>query len=241
MTDQDIAGLIRLRQLRELHRILPQTLVANGVLSCAITAWFANDHLRLVGGWLTLVSLVTAFALHHSHKFKRREPRSVSARTIRRYGLYVAAMAVTVIGVPAWLLLRTSGLDFTVLICLLSGVSWCGALTLAAVPSASAAVIAVSHGLITAFLLVAATLSRHPGAGALTSDGRVADHLLLAAFLLGGGAMALRCVRVQARSFLVSQHQSIELEHRGETIKLLLKDFEDQTSDWLWEVDADLR
>ncbi len=240
MTDQDIAGLLRLRQLRELHRILPPTLVANGVFSCVIAAWFASDHLRLMGGWFILVNLFTAFALHHAGKFKRWGSRSVSARTIRRCVLQTAAMALTIIGVPAWLLTRTSGLDFTVLIYLLTGVSWCGALTLAAVPSASAAFIAVSHGLIIAFL-AAAALSHHPGAGPMAGDAQAVDHLLLAAFLLCGAAITLRGARIQARSFLVSQRQSIELERQGETIQLLLKDFEEQASDWLWEVDAELR
>ena len=75
----------------------------------------------------------------------------------------------------------------------------------------------------------------------MAGDGEAVTHLLLAAFSLGGASVTLRCARAQARWFLVSQRQSIELERQGETIQLLLKDFEDQASDWLWEVDADLR
>ncbi len=241
MTDHDIAGLLRLRQLRELHRTLPQTLVANTVVSCAITAWFAAGHPRLMIGWLILVNLCSGFALHHTRKFRRSGLRSVSARTIRRCVGHIATMAVTIVAVPAWLLTRTSGFDLTILVCLLTGVGWCGALTLAAIPWASAAFVAVWYGSTTVSLLAAAALSHHPGLESVTGDGQATHHLLLAAVLLGGAYTTLRCMRMQAQSFLVSQRQSIELERQGETIQLLLKDFEEQTSDWLWEVDAGLR
>ncbi len=241
MTDQDIAGLLRLRQVQELHRILPQTLAANAVFSCATTAWFAGDHLPVMCGWFTLVNLFSAFALYHIRNVKLSTTRSLSERTMRRCVLHTATMAVYIIGTPAWLLTQTSGIDFTILICLLTGITWCGALTLAPVLAASIAFIAVSHGLIVASLLVAATLANHQAVAPPVASHATMDHLLLALFFLGGAYTTLRCVRIQARSFLVSQRQSIELERQGDTIQLLLKDFEEQTSDWLWEVDADLR
>ena len=111
MTDQDIAGLLKLHQLRKSHRIVTQTLVATGIFSCAIGAWFA------------LVNLFSGFALHHTRKFERSRPRTVSARTAKRCVGHTAAMALTIVGVTAWLLTRTTGFDFTLPICLPTGLS----------------------------------------------------------------------------------------------------------------------
>ena len=160
MTDQDVAGLLRLRQLRDLHRILTQTL-ATGVFSCAIGAWFV------------LVNLFSGFALHHTRRFKRS--RTVSARTVKRCLGDSAAMALTIVGVPVWLLTRSIGFDFTPPIHLLTGLSCCGTLTLAA------------------------ALSSHPATGPMPGDQQASRPLFLAVLLLSDAYTTLRCVRIQAR------------------------------------------
>ena len=240
MTDQDIAGLLRLRQMQQLHRILPQTFLANSVFSCAITVWFAGDHLAVMCGWFLLVNLFSALTLHQMHQLDLSSTRALPDSAVRRGVLHTAVMGITILGTPAWLLTQTSGFDFTVPICLLTGISWCEASTLAPVLAASIAFIAISYGLIVVSLLVAAILAGRSGGDLPATAYPATDHLLLAAFFLCVAYTTLRCVRIQAESFEVSQLQSIELERQGDTSQILRKDFEEQTSDWLWEVDADL-
>lgn len=51
----------------------------------------------------------------------------------------------------------------------------------------------------------------------------------------------LVATRTSYRIFVESAKAQIELTEKNLTIELLLKDFEDVSSDWLWETDSDLR
>ena len=225
-SEESVCGLVRLRQVQEVHRLLPQTLVANFLFSAVIAAWFASLHFVPVLIWFTLVASLSGFALLQIRKLASSRRRGLSKKSIKRSLFDASIMGFSFISVPAWLLTQTSGLDFAILIALLTGVSWGGAVVLATVLPASLGFIAISHVLIV---------------GALLSSSTAAGQLLLAFIFLSGAYTTLRCVRLQSRSFDIGTRQKIELEQQGEVIELLLRDFEEQTSDWLWEVDADLR
>jgi len=57
--------------------------------------------------------------------------------------------------------------------------------------------------------------------------------------LSGYGALTLFCMLYLNRVLVLRAFERIEHQDRGETVGLLLRDFEDAACDWLWETDED--
>ena len=102
---------------------------------------------------------------------------------------------------------------------------WAGSLVLATVAPAAIAYVGITSSLICVGFLV---VSWDP------------EHLFLALLFLAGAATAIRSVLQQSALFSANQTQQMDLKRQGDLIGLLLKDYEEQTSDWLWETDAAL-
>jgi len=135
-------------------------------------------------------------------------------------------MALLFASVPAWLLSRATGAEATCVVCFVTGLLWAGGLILAPVLPAAITYVGLVGGLTIA--------------GFLASGGN-AYTLYLTLLFVAGGVTVLGTARRQSALFTANQRQQAELEEQGATIGVLLKDYEDQTSDWLWETDADLR
>ena len=228
MDAQDPAlGRIRARQHEAIDRLIPPMMIANVVCAGAFTLLMLDQHPFVLLVWWGLVTLVSAarlrMALHRNAKPTRY---SLSLGAVRRSSLQAAGMGTCLVSVPAWLLSQTSGANFAVVVCLLTGFLWAGGLLLATVLPAAVTYIA----LVTAFTT----------AGLLFAEWSAA-HAFLAFLFLAGATTAIRSVRRQSEQFDAAQGQRYELERQREVIGVLLKDYEEQTSDWLWETDAQLR
>ncbi|MGN6277646.1 MAG: diguanylate cyclase domain-containing protein, partial [Sphingomonas sp.] len=64
-----------------------------------------------------------------------------------------------------------------------------------------------------------------------------ASALLACAVLLFTALLMIGCF-TRGRQLVVIRAQEIALDERDETVSLLLRDFEEQGSDWLWEIDS---
>jgi diguanylate cyclase (GGDEF)-like protein/PAS domain S-box-containing protein len=170
--------------------------------------------------------VITAASLSRLIQSWRQRPstsrRSASPRAIRKSTLQAFLMAGCFMSVPTWLLTQTSGLPFATIICLITGILWAGGLVLATLPSAAIAYVGVV-GAMTIWGLLANDVSRFS--------------LFICFLFLVGGATVLRSVTRQSKLFIDSQLQQIDLEKQGLLIGVLLKDYEEQASDWLWETD----
>ncbi|WP_289015482.1 EAL domain-containing protein [uncultured Methylobacterium sp.] len=186
-----------------------------------------HAHSVLLPGWFGLVALVCGYRLVTTLRRNAQPPRSsATLGDIRKVIAEGAFTVVCLVGVPSWLLHQTTGTTFAILICLLTGILWAGCLILVTVRAAAIVYVGVGAGIVAFGLLWA---------------NRDFEHLILALLFPVGGLTAMRSVNAQARIFLANQRQQQDLAKQGDLIGLLLKDYEEQTSDWLWETDASLR
>jgi diguanylate cyclase (GGDEF)-like protein/PAS domain S-box-containing protein len=222
-----VLGRIRARRHEAIDQLIPAMMLANIACAGTLTLLLWQVQPIILFTWCALIVALSAARLMMALRTNARTLRtSASPRSDRKRIRQAALMAVLFVSVPAWLLTQTSGAQVTCVICFLTGMLWAGGLILAPVlPSAATYV-----GLVSALTI----------AGLLASG--CDAYILYVAFLfVAGGVTVLGTAKRQSELFTASQRQQIELEEQGATIGLLLKDYEDQTSDWLWETDADLR
>jgi diguanylate cyclase (GGDEF)-like protein/PAS domain S-box-containing protein len=221
------AGRIRLRQLQAVDQLIPAMMVANIICSGALMLLLFELQPVVLIAWFALISAASVWRLYQA---RRQRPatrrRSASPNAIRKSTQQAILMAACFLSVPSWLLTQTSGLPFTTIICLSTGILWAGGLVLVTIPSAAIAYVSV--------------VSAMTIAGLLAAGGGLYHFFLCFLFLIGAGTV-IRSVIRQAKLFSASQRQQIDLEDQRELIGVLLKDFEEQASDWLWETDSDLR
>jgi diguanylate cyclase (GGDEF)-like protein/PAS domain S-box-containing protein len=221
------SGRIRLRQLQAVDQLIPAMMVANIICSGALTWLMFEMQPVLLSMWFGLISAASAWRLIQALRQRPASHRRVaSPRAIHKSVRQAVLMAVCFMCVPSWLLTQTSDLPFATIICLITGILWAGGLVLASVPSAAIAYVCV----VAAMTIV----------GLMAHDGGRYQLFLCFLFVIGG-ATVIRSATRQSLLFNASQRQQIELEGQSELIGVLLKDYEEQASDWLWETDANLR
>ncbi|WP_244488038.1 bifunctional diguanylate cyclase/phosphodiesterase [Aureimonas sp. Leaf454] len=216
-----------MRQLQAVDQLIPAMMVANVICSGALMLLLFEVQPVVLSAWFGLIALASLWRLFQAvRKSPRSNRRWASSRAVRKSTRQAFIMAACFMSVPAWLLTQTSDLPFASIVCLITGMLWAGGLVLNSVPSAAVVYICVVSGMTIAGLL-AKNADRY--------------HFFLCFLFLIGGATVIRSVLRHARLFIGSQLQQIDLEDQSELIGVLLKDYEEQASDWLWETDADLR
>jgi diguanylate cyclase (GGDEF)-like protein/PAS domain S-box-containing protein len=221
------AGRIRLRQLQAVDQLIPAMMVANIICSGALMLLLFKVQPVLLSVWFGLILLASISRLLQAGRQRPDSGRRLaSPRAIHKSVRQAVLMAACFMCVPSWLLTQTSDLPFATIICLITGILWAGGLVLATVPSAAIAYVCV----VAAMTII----------GLMANDsGRY--QLFLCFLFIIGGLTVIRSVTRQSQLFNASQRQQIELENQSELIGVLLKDYEEQASDWLWETDGDLR
>jgi len=220
-------ALIRLRQLQAIDQLLPTMMVANVICAGSLAALLFNEAPLALLLWFAAVTAASLFRLRQAQQSNAAiSPQGVSKPQIHLVVAQSGAMALCYTSVPVWLLTQTSGTAFTIIICLMTGILWAGGLVLSTVPAAAVAYVGVCV-MMNVFALLAS------GGNEL--------HLFLASLFVVGGCTVLQSAFRQSKLFLASQHQQIDIKAQSDLVGLLLKDYEEQTSDWLWETDAELR
>lgn len=225
--NEAVAGRIRLRRLQAVDQLIPAMMVANIICSGALMLLLFEVRPTVLMLWFGLISAASMWRLVEA---LRRPPsthrHSASPKAIRWSTRQAAFMAACFMSVPAWLLTQTSGLPFATIVCLTTGLLWAGGLVLATIPTAAIAYVCVVSAMTITGLLL---------------NGSGLYHFFLCFLFLIGTGTVIRSVLRQSKLFGASQVQQIDLESQRELIGVLLKDFEEQASDWLWETDAELR
>jgi diguanylate cyclase (GGDEF)-like protein len=221
-----IADHIRARQLNTVDRLMPAMMVANIICTAGLALLLYRDHGVWLLGWFAFVILLSLSRLVQAIRANIGPPRSsASRRASFRTFVQAVVSAVCYTIIPVWLLTESSGLTYTIIVCQLTGTMWAGSLVLATVAPAAIAYVGITSSLICVGFLVVSWN---------------AEHLFLALLFLAGAATAIRSVLQQSALFSANQTQQMDLKRQGDLIGLLLKDYEEQTSDWLWETDAAL-
>ncbi|WP_407119221.1 ATP-binding protein [Bradyrhizobium sp. LMG 9283] len=215
---------IRAKQIDAVTRLIPVTMAVTmlNVAIVLILLWGRgwNDFLAIWGMTLAATASLAVRSWHKSHQSPPQEASPRVARQMLRQAFFLAAIWSTL---PLALFSRIEPTSQLILACLMVGMMSGGAFTLSTFPRA---------GLVYLATMTVAC------AGALLLCG-TGPYLVTAVFLLLFAFFMARNIVSQGNLFLGNLKAQLELECQTEIISLLLKDFQENVSDWLWQTDAD--
>src|SRR4051794_14422371 len=217
---------IRAKQIEAVIRLIPVTMAVTMLNVAVVLVLFWgrgwNDFLAVWAMPLATAASLAVRAWRRSHQSPPHEASPRAARQMLRQAFFLAAIWGTL---PLALFSRVEPTSQLILACLMVGMMSGGAFTLSTFPRA---------GLVYLATMTVAC------AGALLLCG-AGPYLLTSVFLLLFAFFMARNLVSQGNLFLGNLKAQIELERQTEIISLLLKDFQENASDWLWQTDAEGR
>ena len=221
---EPVAAGFRARQLQAVLRLTPLTMLANllNVLIVAAAFWPVGPRPFLVG-WCLAIILVAAWGTRVWWRSRRGPPwRTASPQALQRATRSAALLALLWALMPLVLFPGADGERQLLVATITTGMMCAGGFALATTPAAG-----------TAYVLIL-------GAGAAGALFR-ADFPLawpVGTLLLLYALIVVASVWSTARLFGARLMAEAEAERQNEVIGLLLRDFEENSSDVLWEIDA---
>ncbi|MCK1572663.1 ATP-binding protein [Bradyrhizobium sp. 174] len=215
---------IRAKQIDAVIRLIPVTMAVTmlNVAVVLILFWGRgwNDFLAIWGMTLATAASLAVRAWRRSHQSPAQEVSPRAVRQMLRQAFFLAAIWGTL---PVALFSRIEPTSQLILACLMVGMMSGGAFTLSTFPRAG-------------LVYLATTTIACAGALLLCGTG---PYLVTAVFLLLFAFFMARNIVSQGNLFLGNLKAQLELERQTEIISLLLKDFQENASDWLWQTDAE--
>jgi len=223
LAEPDLPGWDKVRsaQVAELVQLLPVICLTNIFYAGFLvsTLWDSVSRPALLG-WAGALLLVLGFAVRMAIRAKRELSQASAKRgTVGRSVLHATALGL-LWAVPSAIFSGTGTIGQQLAICLISaGVIGSATLTTATMPAAMFAFVAIAGAGLTVMMAKAdaALLTALPPVYVLCSA-------------LGGGAIG--------RAFLVRKWAEASLADKTEVVSLLLREFEESSADWLWQVDS---
>lgn len=215
---------IRAKQIEAVTRLIPVTMAVT-MLNVAIVLilFWGRGWNNFVAIWAMTLAATASLAVRSWRRSHRNPPQEASPRAARqmlRQAFFLAAIWGML---PLALFSRIEPTSQLILACLMVGMMSGGAFTLSTFPRAG--------------LVYLATMTiACAGAMLLCGDG---PYLVTAVFLLLFAFFMARNIVSHGNLFLGNLKAQLELERQTEIISLLLKDFQENASDWLWQTDAE--
>ena len=218
---------LRAHQIAAVVELSPIVMAVNAVCILIVDVIFwSPDRQGFLMVWTAAMAVVTAWWTANRLRTRNRPPRrSASLRGVKRMTWH-AGLAGLIWAAP--MLFLFNGVDEAgrvVLVAAVSGAAATGALMLALIWQA-ALVYSVAVILPSLIVLSLRAEASYVGLSALSA--------------LYGFAIA-RTVAERCRLFVENFIKATHLREQSQVIGLLLKDFEENSSDWLFEIDADGR
>ncbi|MBK6852556.1 MAG: EAL domain-containing protein [Burkholderiales bacterium] len=222
--DASLERRVRAAQYGDLMQGLPFLLGAMLVLAAilaAVSPGAISDMLLM--GWLVSLATLSLLGLQTWWRWRRADkPRRVASTEMRRL-IGLAGITGALWGcVPALMFIRAGAPQQQLLAVMLFGLLGAGTFTLAGIPAAA--------------LAYAATLSLGTFVALATSPGSIHLYTLLGWVVFAG--IAAVSVRSHARDLRARVAAESRNENQQQLIGLLLRDFEENGSDVIWEIDA---
>lgn len=215
---------IRAKQIDAVTRLIPVTMAVT-MLNVAIVlimfwgrGW--NDFLAIWGLTLAATASLAVRSWRRSHQNPPQEASTRAGRQMLRQAFFLAAIWGAL---PLALFSRIEPTGQLILACLMVGMMSGGAFTLSTFPRAGLVYLATMTVACAGTLLLCGT----------------GPYLMTSVFLLLFAFFMARNIVSQGNLFLGNLKAQLELERQTEIISLLLKDFQENASDWLWQTDAD--
>jgi diguanylate cyclase (GGDEF)-like protein len=217
-------GLLR-KQIKAYFDMLPGSLLGNIVNALVIMFLF---HEKVSGQILGLYGLtmfgLTALRFNSVRKYRQNNlPDEKLVGQFNAIRIYVSVLGLIWGGAIMWLISISSAAETAFLGMIAAGMMASGALALASIQGA----VRLYIGPIVALTLVALLYVGTPLA--YTS----------AVLLVSFSVVLIRASIVNYTNFVVRHTRERELRESAQTVKLLLHDYQEQGSDWLWEVGGD--
>ncbi len=232
-TDQaakDIADQIRGSQIHAMESNVPKSMV--GYLAAAALASFIAlpEWAWLLALWVPLIVAISLARIALALRTSRQPPGPRSRRDEGWLQVATSVVALTMALAPVWIVLHSDGVTSALMLMLMVSALWGGVVVQAPMFSSAVSYACAPLPIWMAYLLMSDL-----------TQGQV----VLAALYSVNCVVALDNVRRYAVSFeaelrqrIALQRQSDQMSHQADVIGLLLKDHEDQSSDWLWQTDG---
>ena len=217
---------IRAKQIGAITRLVPLTMTINlaNVAIVLFVFWNTGSNIFL-GAWGLTIVCAAAMAIRSWARSRRRPPAEASRNAIRRFTVQAFVLALAWGAMPVVLLPAVAPTHQLIVACLMAGMISAGGFALATVPSAG-----LTYTWTMTFASAVALLLCRTDA-----------HVVVAIFLLVYAVFISRNVMMNGRLFLDNIRAQLQLARQTETISLLLKEFQENASDWLWQTDAESR
>lgn len=228
-TAKDIADQIRGSQIHAMESNVPKSMV--GYLAAAALASFIAfaEWAWLLVAWAPLILAISVARIVLALKTARLPPGPRSLQDERRLQIATAIVSLTMALAPTWIVLHSEGVTTALMLMLMVSTLWGGVLVQA--PMFSSAV-SYACAPLPIWLVYLAMSDLTQG------------QIVLGALFVVTSVVALDNVKRYAASFeaelrqrMTLQRQSDQMKQQADVIGLLLKDHEDQSSDWLWQTD----
>ncbi|GAB2185373.1 putative bifunctional diguanylate cyclase/phosphodiesterase [Roseibium sp. LAB1] len=223
VVDELLARRVRAAQIASIARLTPFILLANVVNVIVITLAF-RDFMPVgyIAVWIAAIGSFLAYTLFKWLKANRSPIHFASRRSLNKAVLHATIFSSLWAVVPISAFAYGDPDGIWIASCVTTGMLCGGGFTLATVPQAALRWVAI---------LFLASLASF-------AIGRSAE-LWPLLFLLSSYTLVV-VGSVASAGWLFASHflAEAELEQRGELIALLLNEFEEKSSDWLWESDS---
>src|SRR5665647_2278515 len=217
---------IRAKQIDAVTRLVPVTMTINlaNVAIVLFVFWNTGSNIFLAL-WALAITCAAAMATRSWARSRRRPPQEASRNATRRMTIQAFVLALSWGALPVMLLPVIGPTHQLIVACLMAGMISAGGFALSTVPSAGLAYTwTMTCASVLALLLC-----------------RVELFAVTGVFLLIYAVFISRNVVSNGNLFFDNQLAQLQLERQTETISLLLKEFQENASDWLWQTDADGR
>jgi diguanylate cyclase (GGDEF)-like protein len=217
------AAVFRARQLQAIVDVTPWIVLSN-IVNALVTLYFSFGvwpHAVAIG-WFVAVVLVACAGLPLWRATRRRPLQAVSSRSTLKVIAHGVVLALLWAMIPALAFLSASHAAQLFIVGMTTGMICGGGFALATIPRAANAYVGV---LATGAAI--GTLQLPPDIG-----------LPLLAVLIVYVCIIFAVTASMSRSFGARLHAEASAAHQQELVSLLLNDFQEHTSDWFWETDA---
>ena len=221
----ELAGRVRAHQLASVRGLIPATMLAqliNGAV--VLLAFWTSGAEQLLGIWATILCFICGLTMLRTVRSQQLEPpKTVSRQAVERMA-HGSAFLGTIWGVvPVIVIPYTGTVGHMTLGIILAAMAFAGAFLMSRIPAAAYAFIAP--------LLV----------GQLVGMQLEADPVydLLSILMLVYAGILIVCIQWSNARYVEQLIGEAAIREQQQLISLLLRDFEETTSDWLWQIDED--
>jgi diguanylate cyclase (GGDEF)-like protein len=222
----DVRARLRAEQIAAIASYTPWMMAANIVNACIVVAAFlGHTHFARAAIWASIVSILSLFVIYRwLNNSKKTAPTHVSLNAIKRAAINAVILGLLWGSIAPLLYPYADHGGQLVLICVLAGMLCGSGFSLLAAPSAALAFSgAMSIGTFSALVLTPSLPSLLIAGMSLVYVTAITTVSLSLSKVLSGRMLA-----------------ELESREQRDVIGLLLNDFTENASDWLWTLDSNL-